>query len=101
MLNIGELGLDESALLSAIADDLENLYGSIPWDCIDEYEDGEGGPCVDVRLRIHSGSWQVLWGDPQFDTDHRGRWGYGTLFYGYDNREDMEGLAKEMLQSLY
>lgn len=35
---------------------------------------------VDVRLQVHeNGAWYIRFGDPQYDTDHRGFWGVGTI----------------------
>lgn len=37
------------------------------------------GPC-DVRLQIYlDGQWRVRWGDVQYDQDHRGFWGFGSV----------------------
>jgi len=43
-----------------------------------DYEDGED-PSMDFRIHFLEGDWIVLTGDPQFDTDHRGCWGYGSI----------------------
>jgi len=43
-----------------------------------DYEDGED-PSMDFRIQFLEGDWTVLTGDPQFDTDHRGYWGYGSI----------------------
>jgi hypothetical protein len=34
---------------------------------------------IDVRLRVHDGSWELLYGDPSFDSDLRGWWGLSTI----------------------
>jgi hypothetical protein len=35
---------------------------------------------LDIRLQVlPDGSWALHEGDPQYDTDHRGYWGAGTL----------------------
>jgi len=43
-----------------------------------DYEDSED-PSMDFRIQFLEGDWIVLTGDPQFDPDHRGCWGYGSL----------------------
>lgn len=36
---------------------------------------------VEVRLWMTAeDDWTILWGDPSFDLDHRGFWGFGTLY---------------------
>lgn len=48
----------------------------------------------DVRLNVQeSGAWCVLWGDPSYDTDHRGFWGASTL----DQDTDCKELARDLL----
>jgi len=34
---------------------------------------------LDVRLQIVDGTFFIHHGDPQYDTDHRGVWGYGYV----------------------
>jgi len=49
----------------------------------------------DVRLRYFEGEYTLLWGDSQYDTDHRGLWGYGSVSNDY-SLEDLENLLKAM-----
>lgn len=58
----------------------------VPADLIDELRsinaetfddaDDEG---IAVRLQLVGGGWTIWWGDPQYDTDHRGFWGDSTV----------------------
>lgn len=58
--------------------------------CFDE-------PYVDVRLNINeAGHISVIWGDSQYDTDHRGLWGYSTLLL----YSDCEEVANELIDDL-
>jgi hypothetical protein len=53
---------------------------------------------VDLRLQLVDGYYRIWSGDSQYDTDHRGMWGYGTVVirphitdYGYEfTQEDMD-----------
>lgn len=40
-------------------------------------DDGEA--YGDIRLQLVDGSWAVHTGDAQYDTDHRGAWGYASV----------------------
>lgn len=52
---------------------------------------------VDVRLRIHPDiSWDLLWGDPQFDNDHRGFWSYNSV----SGSSCVTSVAEEMLEAV-
>ena len=50
---------------------------------------------MDVRLQVTHEGWDLHTGSPQYDTNHRGWWGYGTLYSG---RQNIRELAREMLQ---
>lgn len=52
---------------------------------------------IDVRLRIHPDvGWDLLWGDPQFDTDHRGCWSYSSV----GTSSAVAEVAKDMLEAV-
>lgn len=34
---------------------------------------------VDIRLQLVDGTYYIHFGDSQYDTDHRGSWGYGEV----------------------
>lgn len=36
-------------------------------------------PHLDVRLQLVDGDWTIWSGDNQYDTDHRGAWGFGVI----------------------
>ncbi len=49
---------------------------------------------IEVRLQVEgTNDWRVWSGDPSFDTDHRGFWGYGIVVEDTDLTE----LAGEMI----
>ena len=86
------------SLLEAIASDLELLQSSIPQMDLEPPEDDEDGePFLDVRLRIFGGSWEILHGDSQYDTDHRGKWGYGAISESSEAREVARELLTEVI----
>lgn len=63
-------------------------------------EDSEDFSGLDVRLVFHEGNWEVKTGDSQYDTDHRGFWGYGSLSYDIepeDLTEAMTVLATDLI----
>lgn len=78
--------------LDAIASQLEVIQAM-------DFEPEEEGeePFIDVRLRIFDGSWEVLHGDSQYDTDHRGLWGYSSIS---ESSEALE-VARELLDDLF
>lgn len=52
---------------------------------------------LDVRLQVTEDDWQVHSGDPQYDTDHRGFWGYGTMNAAHTKADCME-MARFMIE---
>jgi hypothetical protein len=67
---------------------------------IDEsWEDGYAG--LQVRLNVDTGdrNWQILTGDPQYDTSHQGLWGYGLLDYDIAS-EDMDVTITDLVEGL-
>jgi hypothetical protein len=55
------------------------------------------GEC-DVRLQVYlDGQWAVRWGDSQYDWDHRGSWGCGTI-PGSGKRFGSRRLAKDLIE---
>jgi hypothetical protein len=48
---------------------------------------------MDVRLQVRGDGWQVNTGDSQYDQDHRGFWGAGTM----DKRTNCHRLAKDLI----
>ena len=54
----------------------------------------ESDDYIDVRLRLQAdGSFTVLYGDPSYDTDHRGFWGSSSIAVD----TDLEALAHDLL----
>jgi hypothetical protein len=51
---------------------------------------------TEVRLQVTEDSWEVHYGDPGYDTDHRGFWGSGIL----TTSSDVEELAEELLEQV-
>jgi hypothetical protein len=53
---------------------------------------------VDVRLQVSSGGdWSVHYGDPSYDTDHRGYWGAGSVGIDADGAE-LESIAEQLIE---
>lgn len=50
----------------------------------------------DVRLRYFEGDYTIIWGDSQYDLDHRGFWGYHTVF-----AECSDSDLKEIILEMY
>jgi len=59
-------------------------------------EDEDGPVACDVRLQVTGDGWGVHTGDPSYDLDHRGAWGYGTL-YADESDAGLEALARDLL----
>jgi hypothetical protein len=49
---------------------------------------------VEVRLQVTASGWAVRVGDPQYDTDHSGYWGAGTVAPKTNCRE----LARDLVE---
>ena len=61
-------------------------------------EPGVEDSFIDVRLQVYdNGSWAVRNGDPQYDLDHRGFWGTGSV-PGDGRRFRSKELARELLE---
>ena len=45
----------------------------------DSEENEEENQWLDLRLRLYEGSIELLFGDSQYETDHRGLWAYSDL----------------------
>jgi len=58
-------------------------------------EDG----AFDVRLRVVHDDWQLLWGDPSFDLDHRGDWGASTISR-CDPADALQSIAIDLLDQV-
>jgi len=94
--SLGIFQTEVQPFLEAIASDLEAIRTSIPLMDLEPEEEGEE-PFVDVRLRVFDGGWEVLHGDSQYDTDHRGKWGYGAISESSEAREVARELLTEVI----
>lgn len=54
---------------------------------------------VDVRLRVFDGQVSLHFGDAQYDTDHRGYWGAGTVSSKMTTH-DAEFVASDMIDQI-
>ena len=55
---------------------------------------------IEIRLQVVDGSYHVLSGDPQYDTDHRGFWGCAFLPIR-PTTQDLKDTAKELIDNTY
>ena len=55
-----------------------------------DYGPDDIGDGIDVRLRYHDGAYDVLVGDAQYDTDHRGHFGSATVSAGLTADEALD-----------
>lgn len=82
----GIVWIDKQALVA----DLMSIQGMlIEWGLED----------IDVRVQWLDGSYELHWGDSQFDADHRGNWGYSTLSNDL-NQSEIVGLAEELIEAV-
>lgn len=58
-------------LITAVKQEIE--------DVMLQYENDNDVTYVDIRLQLVDGTYHIYTGDSQFDTDHRGSWGYGSF----------------------
>lgn len=54
---------------------------------------------TDVRLRVHEGSFWLLFGASDYDTDHRGHWGASSVRANSD-KECLKSVARELLDQV-
>lgn len=57
---------------------------------------GQDDGYLDVRLRVFEGDWEIKFGDSQYDTDHRGLWGYASI----SEESDLEEIAQELIDEV-
>ena len=69
-------GPTKQDLLQSLRDYRDDLKGYDPADLTDPGCDETSG---DVRLQVHDGFWSLRTGDAQYDHDHRGFWGAGSV----------------------
>ena len=69
---------DEQGGMTALAYELQLLSEEAGQYDADDIDDN-GGPCIDVRVRYYDGNWSLLSGSPNYDQDHRGHWGAGSV----------------------
>jgi hypothetical protein len=77
-----------------LVSELVAIHANVEWG---DY-DGEDFS-VDVRLQCVDGAWYVHTGDPQYDMDHRGCWGVGTIGED-DGPAELAELAESMIDEL-
>ena len=56
---------------------------------------------IEIRLQVVDGSYHVLSGDPQYDTDHRGFWGCAYLPAVRTTKQDLKDTAKELINDAF
>ncbi len=72
--------------------ELERIAAFTDFDDLGQDDDGY----LDVRLRVFEGDWEVKFGDSQYDTDHRGSWGYASICEDSDLSEVAQELIDEV-----
>ena len=55
---------------------------------------------IEIRLQVVDGSYHVLSGDPQYDTDHRGFWGSAYIPVRTTKQESKD-TARELIDSVW
>lgn len=72
---------------------------SINSEVSEEIDEETGEPYgIEVRLQVlPNGDWQVWWGDPQYDTDHRGYWGASQV-PGSGRRFNSKEIARDLIE---
>ena len=51
---------------------------------------------LDVCLQVFDSKWEVKFGDFQYDTGHRGNWGYSSIC----EDSDLEEIAQELIDEI-
>lgn len=86
-----------ATLESQLDSEIRIFHATFPYE--DNGED-DSNPYLDVRLRDFEGSWSLLVGDSQYDTDHRGRWAYASILSSSDWEDSAGGVAEELVEEL-
>lgn len=81
--------------LEEVKAELERVAAFVDFDDLGQDDDGY----IDVRLRVFEGDWEVKFGDSQYDTDHRGDWGYSSICKDSDLEEIAQELIDEVLDN--
>ena len=89
-----QLPTQESLLVS-----LQNIRNDHCTNCAcPEAPDFHNDSCssfVAVRLRVDDDDWEILTGDPSFDTNHKGHWGASTV--GFDDDDEVLTMAVDQM----
>ena len=86
--------MDEAKLKADVLVILEYIHADIFENL--EVNPGEDEAYLDVRLRVHDGSFGVLQGDSSYDQDHRGFWGSSSLAVD----SDLEDIAADLVEQV-
>ena len=85
--------IPDSPTVTELAIELLAVSVHVETDMIDP---GCDEPSIDVRLRLHGGSWYLMVGDSSYDQDHRGYWGASSV--GYDlPMDDAKDIALDLI----
>jgi hypothetical protein len=84
-----------------VYDSLHHIHTrAVDWPTVRQHTMPGDAVAVDVRLQIDpDGDWNVLWGDSQYDTDHRGYWGFGSILVG-DEPDALYALAMALIDGV-
>ena len=85
-------------LKESVLEHLESIQYEIKESGIEESDFGENDGFLDVRLRLQPDrSFTVLYGDPSYDTDHRGFWGTSSIAVDTDLDTVADDLVEQAL----
>jgi hypothetical protein len=79
--------------IARLAHELRCLKHNIDWTELEKQADEPGDVGVEVRLRVFRGGWELLDGDPCYDTDHHGWWGCDYL----TPRANCQQMARQLI----
>ena len=88
--------MDEAKLKADVLVTLESVYAELDFENMDIHH-GEDQAYLDVRLRVHDGSFGILTGDSSYDQDHRGFWGSSSLAVDSDLEDVADDLVEQAL----
>lgn len=82
--------------IDGVAEVISAIGASTIW-TVEADRDEEREPSLEVRLQWVDGDWRIWSGDNQYDTDHRGAWGFGTIRPAM-TQEEYRTVAEEMVR---
>lgn len=92
---------DKLPSVEQIADEIKALRAQLAKIGVRTADNDNEADHVELRLQVYpSGEWVLRWGSHQYDTDHRGWWGSGSLPSPEASDEQIYDTAADLLEQV-